>query len=298
MTEVQTDWENAPEGATHYIHVQSDLIFFKIKSDAVFCFTKSGGWKRSVVTAAEALRDPDYVAIPRPTSTAISELKKLSQAVFNKLPDWVVLAVINDKGQAIAARNGTKLVGSVWHIPQGDYFGMQPDALLIGEGYDTTDWQNSLIEREPTVAEILEAFAANPPNFDALINSVANAQTLAEAQAEIELLRAEVDNRKAAHEATADSFARILAALDHASPASIVHHLNGEGACLQMINDIRYRIEQVTAEIERLKVGHDRYEILRKLNVVQFQKLYTKALKGGVSFDQVVDLYGEFFDEN
>ena len=57
-------------------------------------------------------------------------------------------------------------------------------------------------------------------------------------------------------------------------------------------------IEQLRAENERLKAGYDRYEILRKLNVVQFQKLYTAALKGGVSFDQVVDLYGEFFDEN
>ena len=110
--------------------------------------------------------------------------------------------------------------------------------------------------------------------------------------AEIELLRADVDNRKAAHEATADSFSRILAALDHASPASIVHHLNGEGACLQMINDMRYRIEQVTAENERLKVGHGRYEIVRTLNVVQFQALYTKALQSPIPFNDLVDILG------
>ena len=57
-------------------------------------------------------------------------------------------------------------------------------------------------------------------------------------------------------------------------------------------------IEQLRAENERLKVGHDRYEIVRKLNVVQFQKLHAATLKGCVTFDQVVDLYGEFFDEN
>ena len=287
MTEVQTDWKNAPEGATHYIHVQSDLIFFKIKSDAVFCFAKSSGWKRSVVTTAEALRDPDYVAIPRPTSTAIPEPIKLTQAVFDGLPPEYLWAAVDECGAmaAYVAEPSVMDSGDQFTVAGGHY-------IFVGYGYDASDWQDSLIEREPSVAEILEALAANPPNFDALIKSVADAQTLAEAQAEIELLRAEVDNRKAAHEATADSFARILAALDHASAASIVHHLNGEGACLQMINDIRYRIEQVTAEIERLKVGHDRYEILRKLNVVQFQALYTKALQSHLPFDNLVDMLG------
>ena len=46
------------------------------------------------------------------------------------------------------------------------------------------------------------------------------------------------------------------------------------------------------AEIERLKVGHDRYEILRKLNVVQFQALYTKALQSYLPFDDLVDILG------
>lgn len=114
----------------------------------------------------------------------------------------------------------------------------------------------------------------------------------AEAQAEIERLRAELDKRKAAHESTADSFTRILAALDHASPASVVHHLNGEGACLQMINDLRYRIEQVAVENHRLKVSHARYETLRKLNVAQFQALYTKSLQSPIPFDELVDMIG------
>ena len=51
-------------------------------------------------------------------------------------------------------------------------------------------------------------------------------------------------------------------------------------------------IEQLRAENERLKVGHDRYEIVRKLNVVQFQKLYTKALQSHLPFDNLVDILG------
>ena len=51
-------------------------------------------------------------------------------------------------------------------------------------------------------------------------------------------------------------------------------------------------IEQLRAENERLKVGNDRYEILRKLNVVQFQALYTKALQSHLPFDDLVDILG------
>ena len=52
-------------------------------------------------------------------------------------------------------------------------------------------------------------------------------------------------------------------------------------------------IERLRAEVERLKVGNDRYEILRKLNVVQFQALYTKALQSPIPFDELVDMLGE-----
>lgn len=52
-------------------------------------------------------------------------------------------------------------------------------------------------------------------------------------------------------------------------------------------------IERLKAEVERLKVGHDRYETLRKLNVVQFAALYTKALQSPIPFDDLVDELGE-----
>lgn len=60
--------------------------------------------------------------------------------------------------------------------------------------------------------------------------------------------QAEIDSKQAAFEASTDSFARVLDALKSASPASIVHHLNGEGACLQIINDLRYQIDALKAQ--------------------------------------------------
>lgn len=212
------DWKNAPEGATHYTIKESGAIWFK-NINGFWTIYDSGVWY--------AIGLPACDLIPRPTSTAIPELKKLTQAVFDGLPPEYQWAAVDGNGELFGYANKDPVKGF-------DRWQTAEQCRFIGSGYDATDWQNSLIEREPSVAEILEAFAANPPNFDALINSVANAQTLAEAQ----------------------------------------------------------------AEVERLKVGHDRYEIVRKLNVVQFQKLHAAALKGCVTFDQMVDLYGEFFDAN
>ena len=52
------------------------------------------------------------------------------------------------------------------------------------------------------------------------------------------------------------------------------------------------RFDEAQAEIERLKVSHARYETLRKLNVVQFQALYTKSLQSPIPFDELVDMLG------
>lgn len=222
----KTDWENAPEGATHWHDAIS--TWYKIADDSVFYSNYRDVWVLSAYEISDINLSQGFIA--RPTSTAIPEPKKLTQAVFDGLPpeyQWAAVDGYNGAACAYILEPSVMDGDDQFSVAGGDY-------LFVGDDYDATDWQNSKIEREPSVAEIVEAFAANPPNFDDLINSVANAQTLAEAQ----------------------------------------------------------------AEIERLKAGHDRYEIVRKLNVVQFQKLYTAALKGGVSFDQVVDLYGEFFDEN
>lgn len=43
------------------------------------------------------------------------------------------------------------------------------------------------------------------------------------------------------------------------------------------------------AEVEKLRLGYDRYEKLRLLNVQQFQDLFLRNLKGEASFDDLVD---------
>jgi hypothetical protein len=42
-------------------------------------------------------------------------------------------------------------------------------------------------------------------------------------------------------------------------------------------------------ERDEYKIGHDRYEKLRRLSPMQFQELYEKNLKTGEHFDTLVD---------
>lgn len=51
-------------------------------------------------------------------------------------------------------------------------------------------------------------------------------------------------------------------------------------------------IQTLRDENRKLHAGHRRYEILRKLNVVQFQALYTKSLQSPIPFDELVDMMG------
>jgi len=116
---------------------------------------------------------------------------------------------------------------------------------------------------------------------------------LSDAKAEIEKLKTENEQLRLSKESEADAFCRVLDALSRASPDTITHHLDGEGACMAMVNDLRWMIDQGKAENERLKASHARYETLRKLNAVQFQHLYTKALQSPIPFDELVDMLGE-----
>ena len=54
-------------------------------------------------------------------------------------------------------------------------------------------------------------------------------------------------------------------------------------------NELKRRDFAWLAEINRLKVGHDRYEKVRRMNVPQFQAIFIENLKGEKSFDQLVD---------
>ena len=79
--------------------------------------------------------------IPRPASTG--KPKPLTQAVFDGLPPEYLWAAISSDGRAHAHKCTPKgATEASWLCVRGCA------AYLIGEGYDTTDWQNSLIERQ------------------------------------------------------------------------------------------------------------------------------------------------------
>ena len=63
----------------------------------------------------------------------------------------------------------------------------------------------------------------------------------------------EIEKLKAAKESAADAFSRVIDALSKASPNSITSHMSGEDACMRMIDDMRWAIDQLKAENERLK---------------------------------------------
>lgn len=125
------DWKNAPKDATHYTIKESGAIWFK-NINGFWTIYDSGVWYAIGLPASDL--------IPRPTSTAIPELKKLTQAVFDRLPIEYRWAKILENGDAVA----------------GKKYEHKETLLRIGSDFDTTDWQNSLIERQDvlTVADI------------------------------------------------------------------------------------------------------------------------------------------------
>ena len=80
----------------------------------------------------------DWDDAPKP-----KQPKQLTQAVFDGLPPEYRWAAVDSEGRAYAHKCMPKgATEASWWCVRGCA------VYLIGEGYDTTDWQNSLIERE------------------------------------------------------------------------------------------------------------------------------------------------------
>ena len=90
--------------------------------------------------------------------TTEPQLKQLDQSVFDGLDaKWRFAAVCNS-GKAIAAQERPKILKDGYFIEEG--------YLLLGLGYDTTNWQNSLIERkELTGSDLCRAMLARGDKF-------------------------------------------------------------------------------------------------------------------------------------
>lgn len=132
------DWSKAPEGATHvatYRDPSGLLVFYK-QQDGKWFDVKNQEWS--------------YVG-GKPNFDLIERSKTITQAVFDGLPSEYRWAAISSDGRAHAHKCTPKgATAAYWLCVRGCA------AYLIGEGYDTTNWQNSLIERQdvPIAADI------------------------------------------------------------------------------------------------------------------------------------------------
>lgn len=70
----------------------------------------------------------------------LETLKQLDQSIFDGLDERWKFAAICFSGKAIATKTEPKIVSDGYYCEDG--------YLLMGKGYDTSNWQDSLIERD------------------------------------------------------------------------------------------------------------------------------------------------------
>jgi len=133
------DWDNAPEGATHvatYRDPSGLLVFYKQQDGKKWFDVKNQEW--SYVGGK-----PNFDLIERP--------KPLTQAVFDGLPPEYLWAAVDEDGETYA-----HAVKPECHFYSGRW--VQPiirgSLALFGGDHDTTDWQNSLIERQDVSSRV------------------------------------------------------------------------------------------------------------------------------------------------
>jgi len=128
------DWSKAPEGATHFISTSAAKYWFKKVGDNFYAYNVTGWNAKRANPSCVSMRE--MFEIPRPASTG--KPKPLTQAVFDGLPPEYLWAKILENGDAVAGRK----------------YERKETLLRIGSGYDATDWQNSLIERQDVSSRV------------------------------------------------------------------------------------------------------------------------------------------------
>lgn len=140
------DWSKAPEGATHF---QPSSGLFRVdrwfKDDFASVFVPSIGNRWIDLSDDDLGSLADVIERPTPTEKP----KLLTQAVFDGLPIEYRWAAVDSEGRAYAHKCTPKgATAAYWLCVRGCA------AYLIGEGYDTTNWQNSLIERQDVSSRV------------------------------------------------------------------------------------------------------------------------------------------------
>ena len=116
-----------------------------------------------------ALPDPEYDAWCEQNAVAVEEslarhavrlglvkpkLKQLDQSVFDGLDARWRFAAVDSHGELCVFNGEPETRAFVFGL--SDELDGAKNYLVLSKGYDTTDWQNSLIERENIADELLE----------------------------------------------------------------------------------------------------------------------------------------------
>ena len=144
------DWSKAPEGATHFISTSAAKYWFKKVGDNFYAYNGTGWNANHANPSGVSMREMFEIPRPKPTENPVDQPKTLTQAVFDGLPPEYRWAAVDSEGRAYAHKCTPKgATAAYWLCVRGCA------AYLIGEGYDTTNWQNSLIERPAVVKKNL-----------------------------------------------------------------------------------------------------------------------------------------------
>ena len=141
------DWSKAPEGATH-AEPKGYLMFYKQEDKEWMYFSDSdGAWCQSLEKIA--LVDGDWCFAKNKSTKLIPRPKPLTQAVFDGLPvEYQWAAVDRDGDCFVFGVIPEELEGYGWGCEHGTL------SHYIGEDFNTTDWQNSLIERQDVSSRV------------------------------------------------------------------------------------------------------------------------------------------------
>jgi hypothetical protein len=157
------DWNAAPEGATHYSKRFGE--FYKAEDGFLLNYqNEQMQWIVLKEWHVDILNCEHLAMIERPEST---EPKQLTQAVFDGLPSEYRWAAVDNRGSAYAFTAKPKPFKSDFR----DWDFNNVVTISLGGDYNTTDWENSLIEREESITDVARSIeAARVEERDAVNN--------------------------------------------------------------------------------------------------------------------------------